>query len=202
MTRDIAIVAILVATTSAVAAQAPSAQSQPKTLGEVARAEEARRKEVKKPSKVYTNDDLKPDFTRPQSPVNPNAAAALAPGVPAGDAAANASPSAPAEGAAPEDEANAKDASYWQGRMAKARADQDRLKMFADSLQSRINALTTDYVNRDNRVERELIEKDRAAAVAELERVKRESTAAQQAITKIEDEARRAGVPPGWLRPQ
>jgi transcription initiation factor TFIIIB Brf1 subunit/transcription initiation factor TFIIB len=198
MKREIAIVAILVATTSALAAQSAS-QSQPKTLGEVAKAEEARRKDIKKPSKVYTNDDLKPDFTRPAaSPPSTAAAAALAGGTeePAG----NASPGAPEGDAAPADPT--KTQAYWQERIGKVRSDMDRLKMFGEALQTRINSLTTDYVNRDNRVEREAIEKNRNAALAELERVKKETAAAQAEISKIEEEARKAGVPAGWLRPQ
>jgi len=70
-----------------------------------------------------------------------------------------------------------------------------------DSLQSRINALTTDFVNRDDPAQRAKIEGDRKAALAELERVKQELNDQQKAITAIEDEARRAGVPVGWLRP-
>ena len=39
------------------------------------------------------------------------------------------------------------------------------------------------------------------ALATELERVKKELVDQQKAITSIEDEARRAGVPSGWLRP-
>jgi predicted nucleic acid-binding Zn-ribbon protein len=36
--------------------------------------------------------------------------------------------------------------------------------------------------------------------VAELERVRGEIEAQEQAVADLEEEARRAGVPPGWLR--
>ena len=36
--------------------------------------------------------------------------------------------------------------------------------------------------------------------LAELERVRTEITQFQKSITDIEEEARRAGIPPGWLR--
>jgi flagellar motor switch protein FliM len=74
--------------------------------------------------------------------------------------------------------------------------------MFADSLQSRINALTTDFVNRDNPVERQKIEETRKASLAELERVKKELADHAKTIADIEDEARRANVPAAWLRPR
>ena len=70
----------------------------------------------------------------------------------------------------------------------------------ADSLQTRINSLTTDFVNRDDPAQKAKLESDRKAAVAELERVKKEIDGHNKAITAIEDEARRAGVPAGWLR--
>ena len=73
--------------------------------------------------------------------------------------------------------------------------------MFAESLQTRINSLRTDFVNRDNRVEREKIQVDLNTSLAELERLKKELDEKTKAIAAIEDEARRAGVPPGWLRP-
>ena len=85
--------------------------------------------------------------------------------------------------------------------MKAARDTMDRQQIFADSLQSRINALTTDFVNRDDPAQKAKIETDRKAALAELERVKKELEDQAKAITTIEDEARRAGVPPGWLRP-
>jgi hypothetical protein len=58
----------------------------------------------------------------------------------------------------------------------------------------------TDFVNRDNPVERAAIEQDRIKALAELDRVKKEIESQTKAIAAIEDEARRAGVPSGWLR--
>jgi hypothetical protein len=167
-----------------------SAQSTPSTvpLAEVARKEEQRQKQTKKPSKVFTNKDLKPDTGRP------NTAASSTPA--AGDA-APADPDVPAK----EDLAPAKNQAYWQSRMKAALDEVTRLQLFAEALQSRINALTTDYVNRDDPAQRDKLGADRQAAVAELERVRKETEAKRKEITAIEDEARRAGVPPGWLRP-
>ena len=85
--------------------------------------------------------------------------------------------------------------------MKEARAQLSRLQIFADSLQSRINALKTDFVNRDDPAQRSKIEQDLNAALAELERVNKDIALQNKAIKDLEDEARRAGVPPGWLRP-
>jgi hypothetical protein len=84
--------------------------------------------------------------------------------------------------------------------MNAARTDLERTRMFAEALQTRINALTTDFVNRDDPAQRAVIEQERNKALAELARLQKDVEAKTKAIADIEDEARRAGVPPGWLR--
>jgi len=189
------IIAITSAAVLAFASVALAQSSMTKPLADVVKAEEARRKEVKKPAKVFTNGSLRPDISKgvapPPSVTTPVGAANASP--------ANTTPGAPAAPAA--DAAPAKDQAYWSNRIKTARELLARTQIFADSLQSRINALTTDFVNRDDPAQRAKIEGDRRAALAELERVKKELDEQAKAITAIEDEARRAGVPSGWLRP-
>ena len=72
--------------------------------------------------------------------------------------------------------------------------------MFADALQTRINSLTNDFASRDDPYQRAVIAEDRAKAVLELDRVKGEIEQARKKIADIEEEARKAGVAPGWLR--
>jgi len=88
----------------------------------------------------------------------------------------------------------------WRKRMTGARDAVSRAQMFAEALQSRINALTTDFVNRDDPAQRNTIAAERQKALAELDRVKTEIADQQKAIVAIQDEARRAGVPAGWVR--
>ena len=76
----------------------------------------------------------------------------------------------------------------------------DRDQIYVDALQSRVNALSTDFVNRDDPVQRAQVASDRQRALGELERLKRQIADEKQAIADLEEEARRAGVPPGWLR--
>jgi len=189
MKRLLTISAALVVTCASVAAAQSSAM---RPLADVAKAEEARRKEASKPAKVLTNSDLKPDISRgiaAPSTATPGTVSAATP--------ANATPGAPAAAAKPD---AAKDQAYWAGRMKDGRDKLQRLQMFADSLQTRINSLTTDFINRDDPAQRAKLETDRKAALAELERVKKDMTDQTKAIAAIEEEARRAGVPAGWLR--
>jgi hypothetical protein len=193
--------AVIVATSSWASAQAANPAPTPgQSLADVARAEEARRKNVRKPARVFTNGTLKadpnPNIARPPSQTVPSGGAS--PEAPAGTPAPG-TPGAETPAPAP-DPGTAKDQGYWAGRIAKARAEVERSKMFAESLQSRINALTADAANRDY-PSKGVVDGQRNGALAELEKVKKEIEAGEKAIFAIEEEARRAGVPPGWLRP-
>jgi 3-oxoacyl-ACP reductase-like protein len=158
------------------------------TLGEIARQEAERRKAIKSSGKVITNESLRREV--PPEPA-PGTSAPAAPG-----SGAPAAPAAPAPAAAPP----AADEATWKKRMTDARDALRRSQMFAEALQTRINALSTDFVNRDDPAQRDQIAGDRQSSLAELERVKSDIAAQQKAIQTIRDDARKAGVPAGWVR--
>ena len=167
-------------------------------LGDVAKKEESRRKDVKAPAKVYTNEDLRSESGGP-APVPAPAAQAGATGtqpVPSSPSAAQ----PPKEGDKPATDEPKKDEAYWKARIGKVRDDLGRAQTFADALQSRINALTTDFTARSDPAQRAVIGTDRQKALAELDRVKKEIEANTKAIADIQDEARKANVPAGWVR--
>ena len=84
--------------------------------------------------------------------------------------------------------------------MDSARDSLRRAEIFAEALQSRINGLTADFTARDDPAQRAVIANDRQKALAELDRVKQEIQQHTKAIADIQEEARRAGVPAGWVR--
>jgi hypothetical protein len=166
----------------ALAGVSASAQS----LGDVARKEEARRKAVAKSGKVYTNDSVR----------GSDAAVSPAPAGPAAAVPAEVKPEEkPAEDAGPK-----KDEAYWRTRMGEARTGLERAQTFQEALQSRINGLSAEFAARDDPAQRSVISSNRQKAMAELERVKKEIADFTKQISDIEDEARKAGVPAGWLR--
>jgi len=185
------LVAAALAAGLALTATAASAQS----LGALAKQEEARRKTVQTPGKVYTNQDLRSSDGSPApetgAPAAPAADATLQPGA--------ATPPAANQQTPPADDQK-KDEAYWKDRLKQARDSLDRSKSFAEALQSRINALTTDFAARSDPAQRSVIEQDRKKALAELDRVNQEIKDNSKAITGIQDEARKAGVPAGWYR--
>jgi hypothetical protein len=173
------------------------------SLGDVAKKEQERRKATPPAAKTYTNDDLK---KLPPAPGSTTDAA-----VKLGDQkdAAKTGAKDATEGAAKAGEEAkdttkpaepAKDEAYWRGRVTAAREEIRRNEMFRDALQARINGLTADFTARDDPYQRAQIADDRQKAIAELTRVNTEITNGGKRITEIEDEARRAGVPPGWIR--
>jgi hypothetical protein len=170
------------------------ALGQKPALGEVARKEQERRKATKAAPKVLTNKDL------PASAQKPASAAAVPPA--GAEPPAAGSEQKPGEEPKPpagqqEDE---KDETWWRQRIMGARESLRRSEAFAEALQSRINALSTDFVNRDDPYQRAKIGEDRQKALSEMERVQAEVTLYKKQIEDIEEEARKAGVPPGWLR--
>jgi hypothetical protein len=164
-----------------------SAYAQNPTLAEIARKEQERRKTTTGTPKVLTNKDLPPSAQQPAAP----------PATPAG--AAEQKPAEPQKPAGEEKEKE-KDEAWWRDRITTARETLRRNEVFQEALQSRINALSADFVNRDDPYQRAKIGEDRQKALLEMERVKAEIVQTKKQIEDIEEEARKAGVPPGWLR--
>lgn len=176
---------------------AGAAQAAAQSLADVARQEEARRKAITRPGKVLTNDDLR--SVTPPSPAPTPAPVSPAPAAPSPSGEAGGTPAAP-PAADTETPAQAQDEAAWRDRITAARESLARSQAFADALQSQINALTTDFAARDDPAQRGQISTNRQKALAELDRVKNEVAQFQKQITDIQEEARRAGVPAGWVR--
>lgn len=176
------------------------------SLADVARAEAERRKATPAPSKVYTNEDLRPEPNppAPPAPANPAGTAPASPAV-AEPVKPDPEPKAAAEaGVAPDTAASGapRNQQYWANRITEARSKVERSRSFAQALQNRVDMLWTDFVNRGDPVQQRAIEQDRNKAIAELEQLKLEIVENERAVTAIEEDARRQGVPPGWLRPE
>jgi hypothetical protein len=201
------LVVLLIGVAAVTAAERVRSQS----LGEVAKKEQERRKNTPAAGKVYTNKDLAP-APAPAPPAD--AGAGTEPAGSGSKPSDQATPSSekPAAGdsagkkttdsdkGADKGPSGAKDQAYWSTRRRTLQEALDRDSTFAEALQSRINALTTDFVNRDDPAQRTVIERDRQKAVAELDRLKKQISDDRKALADFEEEGRRAGVPAGWLR--
>ncbi len=170
-------------------AAALAATASAQSLGEMAKKEAERRKAIKSPGKVLTGDSIR-------SVPAPSPATVASPAPAAGAAATG---SAAAEKPKPEVDRKAQELA-WRQRIQAARDSLQRSQTFAEALQSRINGLTADFTARDDPAQRAVVANDRQKALAELDRVKNDIVQQTKAIADIQEEARRAGVPPGWLR--
>ncbi len=165
-----------------VSAPAPSAGQ---SLADLARETEAARTATpaRTPAKVYTNKDLP--------------AAARVPPPPPSD---KASASAPAPPATPSPGAKAKDAAYWRDRMEPLRERLESARARADDTKERAEALmraadkcfAIGIVCADYTESLRLTDEHKALA-ADVAR-------AEQDVAALQEEARLAGVPAGWVR--
>jgi hypothetical protein len=187
----------VVSFTALLALLGPPVLASAQGLAAVAKKEEERRKTAKA-GKVYGNGDLKADITA--SPPPPGNSTPSAPQTTPAPGTQVPSVNLPGGKVESEEKTPVKDEAYWRARISAARSALERSRIFADALQSRLNALATDFVNRDDPAQRSQIEMERRRAQAEQDRVKKEIADQTKAIADIEEEARKAGVPPGWLR--
>jgi hypothetical protein len=181
-------------------AHVASAQS----LAGAARQEAERRQTVKPSGKVVTNKDLP---APPRSSV-----VVLDVAAPTGAQAGDTEPSAGKDDASSGDKDGAGDDAkeaakdeekgqeYWSAKMKALQDQLRRDRTLADGMQSRINALTTDFVNRADPEQRAVVAAERDAAAEELTRLQKAIVDGAKAIADLEEEARQAGVPAGWLR--
>jgi hypothetical protein len=208
---------VLVVTVALAAVLTSGAPAQ--SLGDVAKKEEARRKGTES-GKVYTNGDLRgapapaastpaqpapsasaPSSSTPTAPADTTKSAGAKPAdgtAKAGAPGAGAQGDAKAAGNAPADSKG--DAASWRKRRQDLEMALERSKTFAEALQSRINGLNTDFTARDDPAQRGVVAADRQKALTELERVKKEIALNTKALADLQEEARKSGVPPGWLR--
>jgi len=191
------------------------------SLGDLARREEARRKATAN-GKTYTNDDLRGAPAAATTPAPPPGASAAPDAAPAtggadakplpapppstktytkpaagADAKADAAAEPKAAAAAPDPKG---DQAMWRQRRQSIQDSLERAQAFAVALQSQINGLTADFAARDDPAQRAKVGADRQKALTELDRVKKEIQQHTKALADLQEEARRAGVPPGWLR--
>jgi hypothetical protein len=170
-----------------------SAQS----LADLSRQEEERRKKLKEPAKVITDKDLR--------------AVPLSEAAPAADASGESSSANPGEAGkdaqkntdadkAKGSKEPAKDQKYWSDRVKQLQTALDRDESYTGALQTQINSLNADFASRDDPAQRALIGQNRQKALAELNRLKDAIVKDKKALDDLNDQARRAGVPPGWLR--
>jgi hypothetical protein len=167
--------------------------SPPTSLAELSRREALRRQAIAAPAESLTNDTLPY-----MAPVLVSAASASAQAAPAVAPPVPAQSQDQADAAAPDEETRGEE--WWRTRAEAARAALERDQVLLDAMQTRVNSLQMDIVNRDDPGQRGLLQQQLTRALNEMERLKQQIETDRQAIVDLETDARQQGVPPGWIR--
>lgn len=175
------------------------------SLADIARKEEARRKAVTTPARVITNKDVRP--VTPPAPASPEQAAAGLPGAQQAPAVPTAIPGTDALKEAaqppitpPSPPAEIRDEAYWRTLVTEARAKLERSGGILSVFVQQNEALAVRFAALGDLAQRAQVVAEMEKMQAEIDRVQKESAAQTQHIAAIEEQARRAGVPPGWIR--
>ena len=161
------------------------------SLADVAKKEEERRKTAKPADKTVHEQGPRHAATRH---------AVSAPAKPAASTDATAKETGkPAE--QEKEKEPVKDQAYWAGRMKELHTQLDRDQTYADALAD-AHQRALDRLRQPRRSGAARRDRRRPPEGARRARPPEEarSTATKKAIADLEEEARRAGVPPGWLR--
>ena len=179
------------------------------SLGDVARQEEARRKATAN-GKVYTNDDLRGAPAAATTPAPPPTRARLRARPPAADAKPTPAPDAkseakPAAGADGTSRRARRGCEGRRGHVASSGASRFRTRSIArrrSPWRCRARSMASPRISPrgTTRHSGAKVAGDRQKALTELDRVKKEIQQHTKALADLQEEARKAGVPPGWLR--
>jgi hypothetical protein len=160
------------------------AASSAQSLADVARTEEARRQKIATPSKIYTDVDVQkyaPTTSSAQTAAS-TVTSLDASGKPVGQ-------QATAEGL-PADEAG------WRARLQNARDGMDRNRLLLSALEQQARSAA----HRAGVADGEAPADDGSSRAKEIKRLKAETDAFRSTLATAEEDARKAGVPPGWVR--
>jgi hypothetical protein len=159
-------------------------------LGDASKKEKERREQSKQPkAKTYTQDDvatLPPVANEPASSTGESTTPPAATG----------EPTSPEQSSQAGESARRRDENVWRGSFAEATARVERARRNHQTLAGMNLVPGYEYQDEKGRTvigSVEELQRMTAAAKAELD-------AAEKALADLHERARRAGVPPGWLR--
>lgn len=175
-----------------------SAQS----LGDIARKVREEKKQEKKATRVYTNDNL-PTKPGEVSVVGTPAPAPKIEGEETATAEGGAAPGAGAAAAKEEEKSKEPphDEAYWKGKFAEQRAKISAAEKELDLLQRELNLMQQQYYSDPNEALREQNTRNQINSQTQAINDKRsEIDKLRAGLAALEDQLRREGGDPGWAR--
>ena len=89
---------------------------------------------------------------------------------------------------------------YWRKLISDARATLARSSSYLVALRERSRALATQFYTLEDPVARNAAAAQRKTVLQDIEHLKQDMVTQEEAIAKIEADARKANIPPGWIR--
>ncbi len=89
---------------------------------------------------------------------------------------------------------------WWVSRKRKLEEKIASLKKKIQELQQKVNALSTNFLIEQRPIAQQRVKSALEKAKGQLEAAKKELAEAEKALEKLYEDARKAGIPPGWLR--
>jgi hypothetical protein len=183
---------------AAVAALLVWLDAPPTSLAEASRREAFRRQVTARASAAYTNDTLgeaRPSDIPQAAPPPATSETTTAVASPASQPPRVVIPGSTLPAPPPADDEKA-----WRTKLANLKETLARADKLAADLQARIALLQNDFMTRDDPGQRSVLGQELSKALADLDRTKAKLQADRLALEKFHDDARRSGIPPGWLR--
>ena len=161
-------------------------------VADAAKKEKERRQKITTPSKVFTNKDVE-DFKVKNDLGDEPSSAEEAPPEGEGDTGiVNYGP-----GSTPD---TSNDETYWRNRYKEATARVEDLQAQADQLQKTINGLLLNVSNYEGIAAGPQLNAQLGEMKDQLNQINQDLANARQALEDLQEEARKAGAPPGWVR--
>lgn len=162
-------------------------------VADVAKKEKARRGKIKEPVKVFTNADIA-EFKAKQGDTSTNS---TADDNPEEYVDPNAQYQEELNAALSQNAANER---AWRDRYKTAKDNLESLQKQADDTQKTLNGMLLNVTNYDGVVAAPQMNAEIGNQKDKLAELKQQIADAQQAMDDLQEEARKAGVPPGWMR--
>jgi hypothetical protein len=89
---------------------------------------------------------------------------------------------------------------HWRQLITEARSALARSSTYLEALQNRVATLTAEFYAREDSGQRSAIWSQRTRVLDDMERLKQDMADQEKAIAKIEEDAHKANIPPGWIR--
>lgn len=160
-------------------------------VADAAKKEKERRQKITTPSKTFTNKDVE-EF-KAKNDLGDDSSSEGQPSGDEGEGVSEDYSSSPPEG-------NGRDETYWRNRYKDATTRVEELQAQSDKLQQAINGQLLNVSNYEGIAAGPQLNAKLGEMKDQLSQVNTDLAAAKQALEDLQDEARKAGADPGWVR--